>query len=187
MKRIAILLSLLSALAGCATQALNGPSVATTTEEGNSCPVDGRLAEAANGASVLACADGKWKDTRKLERATVRMSIADSRRPKGYQNTEFSYLVQVGIPTDTSTKQGEFSGAEAQSRFVPHDGLHIETTVRALNADNTANVRLEISGVDAGQNWDQKVDVTVPVGVTTTVIKDVAGVDYAVNVTKQPS
>ena len=34
--------------------------------------------------------------------------------------------------------------------------------------------------MDAGQDWTQRVDVTVPVGVETTIAKDAIGAKYAV-------
>jgi len=101
--------------------------------------------------------------------------------------------VEVGIPTVTRTEAGETESGgpggnpESAPRGAGAYRLYINTTVAAFNADNTVHLILEITRVDAGESWSRRVDVTVPVGIKTAVAKDAAGVEYAVNVTKQPS
>ena len=67
------------------------------------------------------------------------------------------------------------------------DRRYVDTNVLAFNSDNTVHVLIELSSVDAGHEWSKRVDVTVPVGVRTTIAKDAFGGEYAVRVTKRAS
>jgi hypothetical protein len=79
----------------------------------------------------------------------------------------------------------------SQSGFVlptnTANSLFVDTNVLAFNPDNTAHLLIELTSVDAGHDWTQRVDVTVPVGVKTTIAKDALGAQYAVRVTKRAS
>lgn len=156
---------------------------------GDSCSTSGLLTEGVAGNTLLTCASGKWRDLR--DQAAVQMSI-DGPNEGGFpRHIQYAFVAHVGIPTLHTTEETSVKVLHSQSGFVlptnTANSLFVDTNVLAFNPDNTAHLLIELTSVDAGHDWTQRVDVTVPVGVKTTIAKDALGAEYAVRVTKRAS
>ncbi|WP_438390504.1 hypothetical protein [Caballeronia sp. DA-9] len=154
---------------------------------GDSCSTAGLLLEGEAGNTLLTCASGKWRDLR--DQAAVQMSI-DGPNEGGFpRHIQYAFVAHVGIPTLHTTEEASVKVLRSQSGFVvpakTADSLYVDTNVLAFNPDNTAHLLIELTSVDAGHDWTQRVDVAVPVGVKTTFAKDALVAEYAVRVTKQ--
>lgn len=157
---------------------------------GDSCSTTGVLTEGAADA-LLTCAEGKWRNPRNLDQAAIQMTIDGPDEGTVSRHIQYVFVAHVGIPTLHTTEEAAVRAFRSQSGFVhptkTANSLYVDTNVLAFNPDNTAHLLIELTSVDAGHDWAQRVDVTVPVGVKTTIAKDALGAEYAVRVTKQAS
>lgn len=158
---------------------------------GDSCSTTGLLTEGAAGNTSLSCAGGKWRDLRNFDQAAVQLSIDGPNEGALLRHIQYAFVAHVGIPTLHTTEEASVRVLRSQSGFVlpanTANSLYVDTNVLAFNPDNTAHLLIELTSVDAGHDWTQRVDVTVPVGVKATIAKDALGAEYAVRVTKQAS
>jgi hypothetical protein len=169
----------------------NGTLTPPKMSAGDPCSTTGLLTEGAAGNSLLTCASGRWRDLRNLDQAAIQMTIDGPDEGTVSRHIQYAFVAQVGIPTLHTTEEAAIMAFRSQSGFVrptkTANSLYVDTNVLAFNPDNTAHLLIELTSVDAGHDWTQRVDVTVPVGVKTTIAKDALGAEYAVRVTKQAS
>jgi hypothetical protein len=169
----------------------NGTLTPPKMSAGDPCSTTGLLTEGAAGNSLLTCASGRWRDLRNLDQAAIQMTIDGPDEGTVSRHIQYAFVAQVGIPTLHTTEEAAIMAFRSQSGFVQPtktaNSLYVDTNVLAFNPDNTAHLLIELTSVDAGHDWTQRVDVTVPVGVKTTIAKDALGAEYAVRVTKQAS
>jgi len=158
---------------------------------GDSCSTTGLLTEGAAGNALLTCASGRWRDLRNRDQAAIQMTFDGPDEGTVSRHIQYAFVAQVGFPTLHTTEEAVVRAFRSQSGFVQPtktaNSLYVDTNVLAFNPDNTAYLLIELTSVDAGHDWTQRVDVTVPVGVKTTIAKDALGAEYAVRVTKQAS
>ncbi|MFP3637644.1 hypothetical protein [Paraburkholderia sp. SIMBA_054] len=152
------------------------------------CPENGALAQAAGGAAVLACADGRWRDYRSLEQVKIRLNIDDPGAANGTGHSEQLILGQVGMPTQVENSSVEVRDVRTEGGSIVHEpqknSLLLKANVVSIGADKKAHVLLDIASRVGGRVWMHHVDTSLKIDEVTTVATDDSGVRYALKISR---
>jgi hypothetical protein len=100
----------------------------------------------------------------------------------------FEQVSFVGVPvhmaSSNETTYAAVTTASAVKVATLETGVSAEATVLSFNPDHTAHVVGDVDVRKVGKRWQKHIDINVPVGVKTAVVKDDDGVEYSLTVAK---